>query len=69
MKVCHRCQKEVESVYCVPYVYESFLNIHICQECSIDFHKDIKRFASEWLCVNPREVKNEITVDIVYQSE
>lgn len=46
---CYRCEQEVEKLYMVPYVTKEFIDVTICRECSIEFHKQIKKFTNDFI--------------------
>lgn len=46
---CHRCKEDFEKLYLVPYCTEQFINVTICRNCSMDLHKKIHAFISEFL--------------------
>jgi len=48
-KKCDRCKEDYEKVYCIPYVHDQFVEVHICRPCSMEFHKEIKKFAKDFI--------------------
>lgn len=33
----------------IPFVYERFMSTDICRDCSMEFHKEIYKFAEEFI--------------------
>lgn len=46
---CYRCKEEYEKLYLVPYVTKAFIDITICRECSMSYHKKIAQFTNKFL--------------------
>ena len=55
--ICDRCKKECDKVYCVPYVHKTFIEYHICRECSMTFHKAIELFTRNFLSEGSGKMK------------
>lgn len=49
---CYRCKNEYEKVYLIPYLTIQFIDVTICRNCSMEFHKEIKEFTEKFLCQN-----------------
>ena len=48
-KKCYRCEREVDSLYLIPYVFHQFCDINICKKCSTQFHKELYKFTELFL--------------------
>lgn len=46
---CYRCEKEFEKLHLVPYLTAQFIDVEICRDCSLEFHKQIYKFTNDFI--------------------
>lgn len=68
---CYRCEEEYEKLYLVPYLNVEFIEVNICRNCSMEFHRQVKEFTENFLSKNrvlplknqPQKIKCKIRAE------